>query len=326
MISEHDLGSLDATVIRLSVPVGLTSQGAVDLAQSLVPGALFDVHDLFSGSGIGCSDCWGAELVQFERLPRDACRRGAPIAILDTEVDVDHPALEGASIAARSFLQSGQSEVRDGHGTAVAALLVGESAPQALPLAPANHLLAASVFRRVGDETRADTVAIMRALDWALSNRARVIAMSFEGAGNRALHQAIRLAAGQASLVGAAGNGGRSADPAYPAAFPEVIAVTALDDRRRAFRSGNRGAYVEIAAPGVEVVSAAPDGGWQEWTGTSFAVPFVAAALLRARAETRGDAAAARALLAQKAADLGAQGRDEVYGYGLLQIRTGRCW
>ncbi|MEM7496857.1 MAG: S8 family serine peptidase, partial [Pseudomonadota bacterium] len=133
-------------------------------------------------------------------------------------------------------------------------------------------------------------------------------------------------ASGQASLVAAAGNGGRRGAPAYPAALPEVIAVGAVDQRRRAYRGGTRGGYVELAAPGVGVSSAAPGGGWQDWSGTSFAAPFVAAALLRARAETGGDAAAARALLHSRALDLGAQGRDDIYGFGLLQMPGGRCY
>ncbi|MEM6490058.1 MAG: S8 family serine peptidase, partial [Pseudomonadota bacterium] len=185
---------------------------------------------------------------------------------------------------------------------------------------------AASVFRRDDDGARADTVAILRGLDWALSRRARVIAMSFEGAGNATLGEAMRLAAERASLVAAAGNGGRRADPAFPAAFPEVIAVAAVDARGRPYRQGTRGDYVEIAAPGVDVVSAAPGDGWQTWTGTSFAVPFVAAALLRARAQTGGDAEAARAILAEGALDLGARGRDQIYGNGLLRSPGTRCW
>ena len=92
-----------------------------------------------------------------------------------------------------------------------------------------------------------------------------------------------------------------------------------------AWRGGNRGSYVELAAPGVDVSSAAPGGGVTGWTGTSFAVPFAVAALMRARAETGGDPAAARALLGRTAEDLGAPGRDDATGFGLLRAPSGRC-
>ncbi|MEO0761471.1 MAG: S8 family serine peptidase, partial [Pseudomonadota bacterium] len=326
LIEEYDLDAIGATVLRYSTPLGLGEIQALEEARALVPGAVFDLHDLFGGSGVGCAECWGADLVRLASLPVDACTRGAPIAVLDTEVDTAHPALRGASVVQRRFLPPGARPLADGHGTAVAALLVGESAPGALPLAPGNALLAASVFRDIDGQGRADAVGILRALNWALSSGARVVAMSFEGAGNLAVRQAVRGAHGRASLVAAAGNGGRDAPPAYPAAFAGVIAVSAVDARGRAYRGGTRGGYVELAAPGVDVVSAAPDGGWQRWSGSSFAVPFVAAALLRARAQTGDDPEAARTLLTERAADLGARGRDEIYGHGLLQVDGRRCW
>ncbi|MEM9735896.1 MAG: S8 family serine peptidase, partial [Pseudomonadota bacterium] len=103
-------------------------------------------------------------------------------------------------------------------------------------------------------------------------------------------------------------------------------AVAAVDARLRPYRRGTRGEYVEVAAPGVDIVSAGTGGGRQAWTGTSFAVPFAAAALLRARAITRGDAEAARRLLREEARDLGAPGLDEIYGFGLVQSPGDRCW
>ena len=125
--------------------------------------------------------------------------------------------------------------------------------------------------------------------------------------------------------MAAAGNGGPNAAPAYPAAYPGVIAVAAVDARQRPYRRGTRGAFIDVSAPGVNVTSADAKGGATEWTGTSFSVPFVMAALLRAKAETGGDRAAALALLDRTARDLGAPGRDEVYGVGLVQSPGDRC-
>ncbi|MEO1458563.1 MAG: S8 family serine peptidase, partial [Pseudomonadota bacterium] len=171
----------------------------------------------------------------------------------------------------------------------------------------------------------ADTVSVLRGLDWAVASRARVVTLSLAGNDNRALATAIRAVAGRINIVAAAGNGGPRSSPAYPAAYPEVLAVAAVDRRLRPYRNGNRGDYIDLAAPGVDVLSAGSTE-TRTWSGTSFAVPYVAAALLRARALTRGDAAAARALLQAGARDLGAPGHDEVFGHGLVQSPGERCW
>jgi subtilisin family serine protease len=225
----------------------------------------------------------------------------------------------------RTFRPSGSREVPSGHGTAIAALLVGQASGDLQALVPQARLFAADVFYLQGDEVRSDALAILRALDWAVESDAEVIALSLSGEANGALQRGIRAAARRAGLVAAAGNGGPNGAPAYPAAYPEVLAVTAIDVRKRPYRNANRGSYVDLAAPGVGIWSADADGGFTNWSGTSFAVPFVAAALLHAGALSGGDSVRARALLAESAEDLGAIGRDEVYGWGLLRAPRSAC-
>jgi subtilisin family serine protease len=239
-------------------------------------------------------------------------------------VDERHPALRGANVRQRSFLPDGLRPAPRDHGTAIAALLVGRVG--AGPLAPGAGLLAAEAFGMRDGEPWADAVSILRSLDWAIAGGARVVGLSLAGADNAALAFGVRAASRRANLLAAAGNDGPRARPAYPAAYPEVMAVSAVDKRKRAWRGANRGGYVEIAAPGVDVVSAAPGGGATEWTGTSFAVPYAMAAMLSARAETRGNAAAARRLLTSRAEDLGPRGRDDAHGFGLARAPDPRCW
>jgi subtilisin family serine protease len=123
-------------------------------------------------------------------------------------------------------------------------------------------------------------------------------------------------------LVAAAGNGGPGAPPVYPAAYPGVIAVTALDGRLKPFRRANRGDYVQFAAPGVDLVVADTRGRQNRQSGTSLAAPFVTA-FLAAEAEqgTDGSTTPLDALRA-KARDLGMPGRDPVFGWGLVQAPT----
>ncbi|MEM7222559.1 MAG: S8 family serine peptidase [Pseudomonadota bacterium] len=328
ILSEDSLVALGTTVTRLAQPVGLSGEDALEIARPLAPGLTFELNHLYRPGSAPCEAaiCWDRRQIGMDQLAANACVRGAPIAIIDTAVALDHEALRGASIRSRSFLPEDAVPAISDHGTAIAALLVGETAPWAPPLAPGARLLAAQAFRDIEGEPQADAVAILRALDWAVAQRARVIAMSIEGPPNAALAFGVRAASHRANLVAAAGNGGAGAAPAYPAAYPEVMAVAAVDRRRRSYRNGTRGAYVEIAAPGVGILSVGSKGDSKTWTGSSFAVPFVVAALLRARAETRGDPDKARALLAGTAMDLGEVGRDDVYGHGLLRTPRAGCY
>jgi len=133
------------------------------------------------------------------------------------------------------------------------------------------------------------------------------------------------LAQEQVLLVAAAGNGGPGAPAAFPAAYPGVIAVTAVDAENRLFRRAQRGPHVELAAPGVDVWTAASVSGLRQKTGTSFAVPFVTAALAQARADAPGlSAHDVRRTLGVRARDLGEPGQDPLFGQGLLSAR-GLC-
>ena len=108
-----------------------------------------------------------------------------------------------------------------------------------------------------------------------------------------------------------------SAPPAYPAAVPGVVAVTAVDGRQQVYRYANRGRYITVAARGVDVVAAHAPGGLARFSGTSFASPHVAAWIARCRAGG-SDAAQCETRLRREARDLGTAGFDEIYGFGLV--------
>ncbi len=117
------------------------------------------------------------------------------------------------------------------------------------------------------------------------------------------------------SIVASAGNDGPRAAPAFPAAYPESIAVTAVDTRRRLYTRASRGAHITLAAPGVGVFAPTEgQGGYH--TGTSFAAPFVTASVAMLRASGTTDIPRA---LQRSAIDLGPKGRDPLYGWGLLK-------
>lgn len=147
---------------------------------------------------------------------------------------------------------------------------------------------------------------------------------SFAGAENLLLRLASDGAARRgAILVAAVGNDGLRGAARYPAGYETVVAVTAVDDRRRIYRAANRGDYVDIAAPGV-ALPVASAGGVSTASGTSFAAPFVVAALA-IEYDAEGRAGRARRSVLNRALDLGPRGRDQSYGEGLLRFDPSLC-
>ncbi|MDB2616617.1 S8 family serine peptidase [Luminiphilus sp.] len=239
------------------------------------------------------------------------------IGIVDSAVDTDHPAFATAKISSRPFADAEQ--LPNYHGTAIASIIAANAAPLR-GLAPESELFAAAVFEQ--DETRgeiASTVSLVRALDWLLSSQVDAINLSLAGPPNRLLEVALKRISEQGVMVlAAAGNGGPMARPQYPAAYASVVAVTAVDQRGRAFRLANRGDYLDLAAPGVNLRHAVAGGGYAASSGTSFAVPFaVTAAALMKHQEPDSDVIAR---LYAAATDIGPPGRDDIYGYGLLTL------
>lgn len=251
-------------------------------------------------------------------LPEAPTTEAAKIGMIDSGVDTAHPSLSGTSIETRSFVGR-SANVPDFHGTAIASIIAA-SGEDYQGLAPNAEVYAAAVFEM--DEERgeiASTVSLLRALDWLISADVDVVNISLAGPPNRLLEAALKRAAEQQVIVlAAAGNGGPIAKPMYPAAYDSVIAVTAVDAGHRVFRLANRGDYLDIAAPGVGLVHAKAGGGYAASSGTSFAVPFAATAAAQLIKANAG--ADVMSLLYASAEDLGAPGRDDIYGNGLLRF------
>jgi len=240
------------------------------------------------------------------------------LGMIDSLVDTAHPALQKANIHSRAFATEGAT-LPAFHGTAIASIFTGRDADY-LGLAPSAELYAAAVFEQ--DAARgeiASTVSLVRALDWLISSGVDVVNISLAGPPNRLLEKALSRAASRGVLIlAAAGNGGPMAKPMYPAAYPSVMAVTAVDAHGRVFRLANRGDYVDLAAPGVGLLHARSGGGYATSSGTSFAVPFVATAAARLRLLSPYEDV--REALLSSVQDEGVPGRDDVYGYGVLRV------
>jgi subtilisin family serine protease len=189
--------------------------------------------------------------------------------------------------------------------------------------APGADLYAADVY--CGLPTGGSVEAVAEALSWLVHERIAVINVSLVGPPNLVLEAVVRQVISQGFIIVAAvGNDGPAAAPLYPAAYPGVVGVTAVDAHRRVLIEAARGPQVRFAAPGADMVAAKSPQGFATVRGTSFAAPLVAC-LLAAELHVPDGVAAARAIsdLADRAVDLGAHGVDPVYGYGLVAADLG---
>jgi subtilisin family serine protease len=188
-------------------------------------------------------------------------------------------------------------------------------------IAPGARILAIHAFSTESRESpQATTRHILAGLDYAIKKGARVINMSFAGPYDPMLQLAIKNARDKGVvLIAAAGNAGPKSPPLYPAADPNVIAVTATDQDDKLFAQANQGPHVAVAAPGVDILEPAPNGTYQVTTGTSVAAAHVSgvAALLLERNPAL-DPASVHELLTLSAKNGGSTGRDDKLGWGVV--------
>jgi subtilisin family serine protease len=205
------------------------------------------------------------------------------VAVIDSRIDSGHPDLVG--VIAGEFDAVGAQTSAHSHGTAIAGAIAAHS--KLLGVAPKVKLLAVRAFSGAGESAQSTTFNILKGLDWAASKNARIVNMSFAGPADVMLQEMLAKANARGIvLIAAVGNAGPRAPPLYPAANAEVIGVTATGANDKLMPQANRGPQVALAAPGVEILAAAPDGGYQVTSGTSVAAAHasgVAALLLAAK-------------------------------------------
>lgn len=261
------------------------------------------------------------------------CKDHLKIGVIDTAIDIEHLGFSRAKIIQHRFLDTRIKAAID-HGTAVVGLLVGND-PEVQGVAPNASLAVASVvYQRNGSggltqtgssqavSQGATALSLLRALDWLAAKGVGVINMSIAGPPNALLEQAIEALNKQSIvIVAAVGNEGPAAPPVYPAAYPEVIGVTAVDASRHIYRWANRGPQVDFAARGVAVTTLRAGGGLGTDSGTSMAAPLVSAlvACLKQGEKQLWTRRNIVEELGKTSLDLGEPGRDNVFGFGLLQ-------
>jgi len=347
VVRERVLEGLDARLVVLQAPNGTSTRRALRDIRRLDGEGVYDFNHLYTDSGVvlgtgaaAPGGVAGAAAGGGVGAGRDAAAGGVPggvgsergavaagggngaaggrgatkVGLIDGGVDTSHDVFRDIVIHQQGC--SGAS-VPAPHGTAVASLMIGRS-PQFHGAAPGSELYAADVY--CGLPTGGAVDAISDALAWMVRERIPVINVSLVGPPNSMLENVVRLVIAHGHIVVAAvGNDGPAAPPLYPASYPDVVGVTAVDARQRVLLEACRGKQVKFSAPGADMSAANPAQSYAPVRGTSFASPIVAGLLAEAL-PTPDKAAAERAVsdLAAHAIDLGAPGPDPIYGFGLV--------
>jgi thermitase len=247
---------------------------------------------------------------------------------VDTGIDAGHDELAGKVAVCASSLNGTIEENRcdddDGHGTHTAGTIAA-IAGNRTGITGVAFDAPLIVCKALGADGSGDTSDVASCIAWAHARGAKVISLSLGGPASNTLRAAVRAAwAGGgrdgAVVVAAAGNDGDGGTD-FPAGYPEAVSVGAVDDAGAHAWFSNANEDVELAAPGVDVLSLKAGGGYARMSGTSMATPHAAGvAALEWEAHPRSSAAAIRRRIDDLTTDAGPTGRDPEYGFGIVDL------
>jgi subtilisin family serine protease len=316
-------GSTVASVIKalasFQIVAGAQANYTYHLVQDGAPGAVPELAqdpDLAGRTQEGDAAQYSLSKLGLIDVHRQVKGANVTVAVIDSEIDVNHPDIQGAIL--EQFDAVGAEDKPHSHGTGMAGAIVSHR--RLLGIAPSAKIYAIHAFSSGAASSESTTFNILKGLDWATTKGARVINMSFAGPIDPSLTRALKAAHDKGIvLIAAAGNAGPKSPPLYPGADPNVIAVTATDVDDKIFAGANRGKYIAVAAPGVDILVPAPDGTYQLTTGTSVAsaeVSGVVALMIERNPDLRPEDV--RRILTSSARRLTAKDRDDDYGSGLV--------
>jgi subtilisin family serine protease len=281
LIMSQDIGLIGTTVYQFQIDNGASVATVVRqlAAYPIVDGATPDYFYVLSQGATGQAGAQAGDPGQYvlEKLRLGDVHRilrgdNVTIGVIDSEIDAAHPDLNGTVTS--TYDAAGVDEKPHPHGTGMAGAIGSHF--RLMGIAPNVHILAIHAFSTKAASVESTTFAILKGLDYAAANGVRIINMSFAGPRDPTLEKTIRAAYDKGIImIAAAGNAGPKSPPLYPAADPNVIAVTATDENDKLFPGANRGKYIAVAAPGVDILVPAPDSTYQLTTGTSVATAHV---------------------------------------------------
>lgn len=242
--------------------------------------------------------------------------KGIVICMVDTPVDLTHSSLRGSNIEQHSIVDPKTVESKF-HGTSIAGVLVSKH-PQ-IGVAPDAKLLSVSAFSsRPGhpNSLRGKSTDIVKAIAYCIEKNVDILNLSFTGGRDDFVGTIVREAVRRGiTVVAAGGNQGRTNSSVYPAVIPGVVGVTAVDRLQRRYSKADKGHFIDIAAPGVDILTLAPQGRYQRSTGTSMAAAHLSGVMALLKEYRRNYKSPQ---LNQTAIDLGLKGKDIEFGSGLV--------
>ncbi|GAB4264284.1 MAG: S8 family peptidase [Deferrisomatales bacterium] len=275
---------------------------------------------------------WGAERIGARAAHElGITGQGVKVAVLDTGVDASHPELAAAFRGGYDFVEDDEDpfdESFNGHGTHVAGIIAASRDGQGIVgVAPGVDLLVVRVLDGAGFGLIS---WIVQGIEWAVEHGAEVINLSISTSRHfQALQDACDAAAAAGVVVVAAAGNTNGGEPTYPARYASVVGVTGTDREDRPAYFAPEGEGIALSAPGVEILSAQPGGGFGSLEGTSMASPHVAGAVALVLAagveDVDGDGLRsdeARDHLLYTARDLGEPGPDALFGHGLVDVEA----
>ena len=324
-VETHNVRLTDGTLYHLRIPPGRQVADAVRALEAekigtAQPNYVFRAQQdatLAARSKASDGGQYAVNKLRLTEAHRIARGTNILVAVIDSEIDSKHPDLVGAVVD--EFDAVGRPDQPHAHGTGMTGAIVAHR--QLKGVAPAARIVAVHAFSPdSGESAQATTSHILAGLEWAIKKGARVINMSFAGPYDPMLALAMKKAHDKGIvLVAAAGNAGPKSPPLYPAADPNVIAVTATDQNDRIFAGANQGPHIAVAAPGVDILEPAPNAGYQLTTGTSVAAAHVSGvAALMIERNPALDPDTVHEILTSSAKPLGGKGHDDRSGWGLV--------
>lgn len=259
---------------------------------------------------------WGVERIGAPDVWETTQAAGVIVGVVDTGIDYTHSELQNRYLGGYDFVNDDNDPMDDhGHGTHVSGI-AASSLDEAgtVGVSPETGIYGLKVLDSDGSGYISDLV---KAIDWAIANNVQLLNFSLGSSYNsEILEQKIQEAVENGIITVAAAGNTDGGSLLYPAAYNNVIAVSATDSSDNFASFSSLGA--ELAAPGVSINSTVPGGAYATWSGTSMACPHVTAT---AALMISNDQENVREGLRNTALDLGPSGKDSYYGYGLVQSK-----
>lgn len=254
----------------------------------------------------------------------NGCRLTRPVRVglIDGPVDPGQLGDEQISIVSKSVLPPDLTPGSTDHATGIVELIASRGQEGVSGLAVGARIYAATAFgvETKGDRARSDS--IVEAFEWLIAQKADLVSMPFAGPRNEVFSMVLASAAARGMTMVAPVGNDRTTEVGFPASDPNVIAVTAVDARKRLYARANRGPETAFAAPGVDLYLPGADG-FSYRSGTSYATAVVTALIAQDISRgVSGQAAITRGLI-ERSEDLGPPGRDPSFGWGL--VRSAGC-